>query len=94
MFVLLQQNRESKSNERTAPKNSSLKESGSWENDATKIMFLWDNPETGRKEIAVTKNRSGKTGSIIMNYAPRTQTYSEAQGRSISLLEARPVRTI
>ena len=94
MFVLLQQNRESKSNERTAPKNSSLKESGSWENDATKIMFLWDNPETGRKEIAVTKNRSGKTGSIIMNYAPRTQTYSEAQGRSISVLEARPVRTI
>ena len=94
MFVLLQQNRESKSNERTAPKNSSLKESGSWENDATKIMFLWDNPETGRKEIAVTKNRSGKTGSIIMNYAPRTQTYSEAQGKSISVLEARPVRTI
>ena len=94
MFVLLQQNRESKSNERTAPKNSSLKESGSWENDATKIMFLWDNPETGRKEIAVTKNRSGKTGSIIMNYAPRTQTYSEAQGRFISVLEARPVRTI
>ena len=87
MFVLLQQNRESKSNERTAPKNSSLKESGSWENDATKIMFLWDNPETGRKEIAVTKNRSGKTGSIIMNYAPRTQTYSEVKDIAINALQ-------
>ena len=94
MFVLLQQNRAGKQDEKKEPTNSSLKESGSWENDATKIMFLWDNPETGRKEIAVTKNRSGKTGSIIMNYAPRTQTYSEAQGRSISVLEARPVRTI
>lgn len=94
MFVLLQQNRAGKQDEKKEPTNSSLKESGSWENDATKIMFLWDNPETGRKEIAVTKNRSGKTGSIIMNYAPRTQTYSEAQGRFISVLEARPVRTI
>ena len=87
MFVLLQQNRESKSNERTAPKNSSLKESGSWENDATKIMFLWDNPETGRKEIAVTKNRSGKTGSIKLNYSPRTQTYSEVKDIAINALQ-------
>lgn len=84
MFVLLQQNRAGKQDEKKEPTNSSLKESGSWENDATKIMFLWDNPETGRKEIAVTKNRSGKTGSIIMNYAPRTQTYSEVKDIAIN----------
>lgn len=80
MFVLLQQNRESKKDEKKEPKNSSLKESGSWENDATKIMFLWYNPKTKRKELAITKNRSGKTGSIELNYTPHTQTYSEVKG--------------
>ena len=84
MFVLLQQNRAGKQDEKKEPTNSSLKESGSWENDATKIMFLWDNPETGRKEIAVTKNRSGKTGSIKLNYSPHTQTYSEVKDIAIN----------
>ena len=86
MFVLLQQNRAGKQDEKKEPTNSSLKESGSWENDATKIMFLWDNPETGRKEIAVTKNRSGKTGSIKLNYSPHTQTYSEVKDIAINAL--------
>lgn len=80
MFVLLQQNRESKKEDKKEPKNSSLKESGSWENDATKIMFLWQNPQTNRKELAITKNRSGKTGSVELNYYPHTQTYSEVRG--------------
>lgn len=80
VFVLLQQNRESKKDEKKEPKNSSLKESGSWENDATKIMFLWYNPKTKRKELTITKNRSGKTGSIELNYSPHTQTYSEVKG--------------
>ena len=87
MFVLLQQNRAGKQDEKKEPTNSSLKESGSWENDATKIMFLWDNPETGRKEIAVTKNRSGKTGSIKLNYSPHTQTYSEVKDIAINALQ-------
>ena len=84
MFVLLQQNRAGKQDEKKEPTNSSLKESGSWENDATKIMFLWNNPETGRKEIAVTKNRSGKTGSIKLNYSPHTQTYREVKDIAIN----------
>ena len=80
MFVLLQQNREGKKEEQKAPTNSSLKESGSWENDATKIMFLWKNPQTGSKELAITKNRSGRTGSITLDYSPHTQTYKEGSG--------------
>ena len=77
MFVLLQQNREGKKEEQKAPTNSSLKESGSWENDATKIIFLWYNDKTQSKELVITKNRSGKTGSIKLNYSSHTQTYSE-----------------
>lgn len=76
MFVLLQQNRSGKEGDKR-PNNSSLKESGSWENDATKITFLWYNPKTRRKELVVTKNRNGKSGIVELNYAPYTQTYSE-----------------
>lgn len=79
MFVLLQQNRQSKAEERT-PTNSSLKESGSWENDATKVFFLWQN-QAKEKEIVITKNRSGKTGNFTLDYMPHTQTYKEAKER-------------
>ena len=79
MFVLLQQNRAGKQDENKVPTNSSLKESGSWENDATKIMFLWWNDASKGKELAITKNRSGKTGSIMLNYTAHTQTYKEVK---------------
>ena len=79
MFVLLQQNRAGKQDENKEPTNSSLKESGSWENDATKIMFLWWNDASKGKELAITKNRSGKTGSIMLNYTAHTQTYKEVK---------------
>lgn len=89
MFVLLQQNREGKKDEKKEPANSSLKESGSWENDATKIIFLWYNDKTQSKELAITKNRSGKTGSIKLNYSPHTQTYSEKIDVAINALQRR-----
>lgn len=81
LFVLLQQNREGKKDDNKEPSNSSLKESGSWENDATKIMFLWqkDKANNDSKELTVTKNRSGKTDSITLDYFPHTQTYSERE---------------
>ena len=79
MFVLLQQSREGKSDEKKRPTNSSLKESGSWENDATKITFLWYNPTTKQKELVITKNRNGRSGIIELNYSPHTQTYSEGR---------------
>ena len=79
MFVLLQQNRAGKQDENKEPTNSSLKESGSWENDATKIMFLWWNDAANSKELVITKNRSGRTGSIKLNYNKHTQTYREAE---------------
>ena len=77
MFVLLQQSREGKKDENKAPTNWSLKESGSWENDATKIMFLWQNPQTKRKELHITKNRNGKTGVLDLQYTAHTQKYRE-----------------
>lgn len=83
MFVLLQQNRESKKGDtKKRPTNDSLKESGSWENDATKIIFLWDNPDTRSRELAITKNRSGRIDDIALNYSPCNQTYWEKSNQT------------
>ena len=79
MFVLLQQNRAGKANEDERPKNSSLKESGSWENDATHICFLWYDPTDRKRKLILSKNRNGDSGGdFILNYWKKTQTYTEA----------------
>ena len=80
LFVLLQQNRAGKASEEERPRNSSLKESGSWENDATQICFLWYDPTDRRKKLLLTKNRSGGSGEFPLNYWQKTQTYTEATG--------------
>lgn len=78
MLILMQQNREGKADEKKRPTNSSLKESGSWENDATHILFLWYNPETRHKELIITKNRGGSVGIVNLEYYKTTQFYQEA----------------
>lgn len=82
LFVLLQQNRAGKADEEEKPKNSSLKESGSWENDATHICFLWFDPKTKRKKLLLTKNRGGDQGEFTLNYWKKTQTYTEAKDQA------------
>ena len=81
LFVLLQQSRAGKADEEEKPKNSSLKESGSWENDATHICFLWFDPKMKRKKLLLTKNRGGDQGEFLLNYWKKTQTYTEAKGQ-------------
>lgn len=77
IFVLLQQNRSGKA-DNEKPQNSSLKESGSWENDATHICFLWYDQAIKRKKLLLTKNRNGSSGEFLLNYWKKTQTYTEA----------------
>ena len=79
LFILLQQSREGKKDDTEPPKNSSLKESGSWENDAAQIIFLWYDPNIKRKKLIITKNRNGDGGSFLLNYTKQTQTYTEAK---------------
>ena len=81
LFVLLQQSREGKKDETEPPKNSSLKESGSWENDATAIVFLWYDPTANQKKLLLTKNRTGAGGEFVLNYEKTTQKYYEAQAQ-------------
>lgn len=81
LFVLLQQSREGKKDETEPPKNSSLKESGSWENDSTHICFLWYDPTANQKKLLLTKNRTGAGGEFVLNYEKTTQKYYEAQAQ-------------
>lgn len=79
MFIILQQNRGGKE-EGKRPENSSLKESGSWENDATKVCFLWQekDADSKRKTLSITKNREGISGDFKIEYTAVTQRYKEA----------------
>lgn len=79
LFVLLQQNRDGKADENKRPTNSSLKESGSWENDATHIVFLWYDPKDRTKKLLLTKNRAGSIGDVNLSYNSKTQFYYEAK---------------
>lgn len=93
LFVLLQQNREGKKNEEERPQNGSLKESGSWENDATHILFLWHDPADKQKKILMTKNRHGVIGDFPVNYYPTTQTYIEKQRIQQPVANAAPSKS-
>lgn len=86
MFVLLQQSRNGKSNKEERPENDSLKESGSWENDATHIIFLWFDPNVKKKKLILTKCRRGGNGSeFTLNYIKETQEYRETKEESAAL---------
>lgn len=78
MFIILQQNRSGKEDGKR-PENSSLKESGSWENDATKVCFLWHekDADSRRKTLSITKNRDGISGDFKIEYTAVTQRYKE-----------------
>ena len=59
------------------PKMSDLRESGSMEQDADLIMFVYRdeyyNPNTelaGKAEVIVAKNRHGETGSVYLAWLP------------------------
>ena len=79
LFILLQQSRAGKALDEERPRNSSLKESGSWENDSTQIVFLWWDPVAQKKKLVMTKNRHGEGGEFVLEYWKNTQTYLEAQ---------------
>lgn len=93
LFVLLQQSREGKKDDTEPPKNWSLKESGSWENDATHICFLWWDPNTNQKKLLLTKNRTGEGGEFILSYEKTTQKYKEAQAQGAANTGTTPAVT-
>lgn len=71
----------------TAPRMSSLRESGQLEQDADTIMLLYrENPDDmfSRRVLKVAKNKEGTIGLIYLDFDGKTQTFSESsQSREV-----------
>jgi replicative DNA helicase len=70
------------------PQLSDLRESGSIEQDADMVMFLYRdeyyNPETDRKgitEVLIRKHRHGPTGTIELHFNPAQMRFSDLEKR-------------
>lgn len=75
MFVLTQQNRAGKMNKEDEPELGSLKESGSFENDATHVCFVWYSITDSTHYLVLRKNRKGESESKWeLQMDKRTQT--------------------
>jgi replicative DNA helicase len=82
IIVLAQLNRGVEQRQDKRPNMSDLRESGSIEQIADLIAFLYRddyyNPESENKgltEIIIAKNRNGKTGTLHMKFAKETNTF-------------------
>jgi len=68
-------------NEKTEPNLSDLRDSGELEQNANKVMFLWQLEafEDGTKEIGVSvaKNRRGRLGSVQMEFNGNFMRFEE-----------------
>lgn len=77
MILLCQQNRDGK---REKPQLASLKETGSIENDATHVVFIWYDEDKNLTSLVIRKNRNGENNKdILLVYDKTTQKIQEAK---------------
>lgn len=78
IIALCQLNRESL--KRTRPTNADLRESGSLEQDADNIIFIYTDEEDLSKrvietELIISKQRNGPTGTVKLKFDKKTMTF-------------------
>ncbi|MBQ9268759.1 MAG: replicative DNA helicase [Oscillospiraceae bacterium] len=88
VICLSQLNRANESRADKRPMLSDLRESGSIEQDADEVLFLYRddyyNPDTEEKNVAeciVAKNRHGETGTVKLQWLPQFTTFSDREWR-------------
>lgn len=81
ILCLAQLNRESEKNNR-APRLSDLRESGSIEQDADVVQFLWrpDDRERDKVEIVIAKQRNGPVGKVPLKWDGRRVRFDAVDG--------------
>lgn len=76
IVALAQLNRQKTDSEE--PNLSDLRDSGELEQNASKVLFLWNiDEEEGIKGCKVAKNRRGKRGTVQFNFEGEYQTFTE-----------------
>ena len=88
VICLSQLNRSNESRADKRPLLSDLRESGSIEQDADEVLFLYRddyyNPDTEEKNVAeciIAKNRHGETGTVKLQWLPQFTTFSDREWR-------------
>ena len=88
VICLSQLSRANESRADKRPMLSDLRESGSIEQDADEVLFLYRddyyNPDTEEKNVAeciVAKNRHGETGTVKLQWLPQFTTFSDREWR-------------
>ena len=86
VICLSQLSRANESRQDKRPMISDLRESGSIEQDADEVMFLYRedyyNKDTDKKNVAeciVAKNRHGETGTVKLQWRPQFFTFSDLE---------------
>ena len=88
VICLSQLSRANESRADKRPMLSDLRESGSIEQDADEVLFLYRddyyNPDSEEKNVAeciVAKNRHGETGTVKLQWLPQFTTFSDREWR-------------
>jgi replicative DNA helicase len=88
VICLSQLSRANESRADKRPMLSDLRESGSIEQDADEVLFLYRddyyNPDTEEKNVAeciIAKNRHGEVGTVKLQWLPQYTTFSDREWR-------------
>lgn len=85
IICLAQLNRAVEGRSDSCPHLADLRDSGSIEQDANQVIFLFREnksaPQDGVIGVNVAKNRDGKLGTVLMNFGGATQTFWELEQR-------------
>lgn len=76
VLLLAQMNRDSRRQENREPELTDLRGSGSIEQDANLVTFIWEDND-GQWWLLVKKNRDGETGRVAVNFNKPTVTFTE-----------------
>jgi replicative DNA helicase len=88
---LSQLNRSLEAREDKRPRLSDLRESGSLEQDADVVMFIYrheyyhpeDQENKGLAEVIIAKHRAGSTGTVRMTFLPEFTRFADL-GRDVT----------